>query len=233
MLFSRYPRSRIAVPLVLTAVFTAAPALGQLDQALSLDESLQIAIARSSQIIATDAQVRASREMAVSAEQLPGPVPKFGVNNVPVDGADRFNLTNDFMTMRSVGVMQEFTREEKRKARAERFEREAEIGAAQRDWNLTTVKRDTALASLDRSYQESMRTLLALSSPDAMDCMPCARCYAAPRSVVEQFSGDGHEPKAPAWRPHVAQLADLEKSFEASGQRVPLPLRIVYGRWRN
>jgi len=167
MSFSLCPRSRIAVPLVLTVVFTAAPALGQSDQALSLDESLQIAIARSGQIIATDAQVRASREMAVSAAQLPDPVLKFGVNNVPVDGADRFNLANDFMTMRSVGVMQEFPREEKRKARTERFEREAEMGSAQRDWNVTTVRRDTALSWLDRSYQESIRTLLEAQANEA------------------------------------------------------------------
>ena len=168
MSFSLCPRSRIAIRFALIVTFTAAPAFGQSDQALSLDESLQIAIARSSQIVSTDAQVRASREMAVSAGQLPDPVLKFGVNNVPVDGADRFNLTNDFMAMRSVGVMQEFPREEKRKARAERFEREAEFGAAQRDWNVTTVRRDTALAWLDRSYQESMRTLLEAQTNEAM-----------------------------------------------------------------
>lgn len=167
MSLSCCPRSQIAACFTLTAIFTAAPALGQSARALSLDESLQIAIARSSQITSTDAQVRASREMAVSAAQLPDPVLKFGVNNVPVDGPDRFNLTNDFMAMRSVGVMQEFTREEKRTARAQRFEREAEIGAAQRDWNVTTIKRDTALAWLDRSYQESMRTLLEAQANEA------------------------------------------------------------------
>ena len=47
MPFSRCPRSRIAAHLALTAIFTAAPALAQSKPALSLDESLQITIARS------------------------------------------------------------------------------------------------------------------------------------------------------------------------------------------
>lgn len=93
MPFSPCPRSRIATRFALTAVFTAAPAFGQSDQALSLNESLQIAIARSSQIVSTDAQARASREMAVSAAQVPNLVLKFGVNNDPVNGADQFLAT--------------------------------------------------------------------------------------------------------------------------------------------
>ena len=42
---------------------------------------------------------------------------KAGVSILPINGEDRFSLTRDFMTMRSVGVMQEFTRGDKRKAR--------------------------------------------------------------------------------------------------------------------
>ena len=55
MPFSRCPRSRIAAHLALTAIFTATPALAQSKPALSLDESLQIAVTRSRQIVSTDA----------------------------------------------------------------------------------------------------------------------------------------------------------------------------------
>ena len=40
---------------------------------------------------------------------------------LPVTRADRFSLTSDFMTMRRIGVMQEFTGAEKRRLRAESF----------------------------------------------------------------------------------------------------------------
>lgn len=142
------------------AAFHAAPALPQPENALSLDQSLQLAVQRSKQVAATDAQVGSARQMAVAAGQLPDPVLGLGVNNLPVDGPDQFSIGRDFMTMRSVGVNQEFTREEKRKARADRFAREAQTGEAQRELVITNVRRDAALAWLSRSYQESMRALL-------------------------------------------------------------------------
>ncbi len=103
----------------------------------------------------------ASREMAVAAGQLPDPTLKAGIENLPVNGADAFSLTRDFMTMRRIGVMQEFTREEKRQLRAERFEREAERSLAEKSATLATIQRDTALAWLDRYYAEAMAGVIA------------------------------------------------------------------------
>ena len=102
----------------------------------------------------------AAREMALAAGQLPDPTLKAGVNNLPVDGADRYSLTRDFMTMRSVSVMQEFTRESKRKARTARFDREAGVAEAGRAVALANLQRETAVAWLNRHYQERMRELL-------------------------------------------------------------------------
>lgn len=127
---------------------------------LSLPEALRLAALRSQQLVAQDAVTRAARDMAVSAGQLPDPVLKLGVNNLPVNGPDRLSLTRDFMTMRSVGVMQEFTRSDKRKARTARFEREAEAAQAGRNLALANLQRDTAIAWLDRFYQEQLRGLL-------------------------------------------------------------------------
>ncbi|TMG95724.1 MAG: TolC family protein, partial [Betaproteobacteria bacterium] len=112
-------------------------------------------------LVAQDYAIDASREMAVSAAQLPDPVAKLGISNLPVNGEDRFSLTRDFMTMRSVGVMQELTRTEKREARAERFEREAEKSAAEKSVTIAAIQRDTAIAWLDRYYAEAMMTVVA------------------------------------------------------------------------
>jgi outer membrane protein TolC len=122
---------------------------------LTLTEAQQLAVDRSRQLVAQDAAVTASREMAVAAGQLPDPVATMGFNNVPVNGADAWSLTRDFMTMTSIGVMQELTRSEKREARAQRFEREADKSLAERTVTIATIQRDTALAWLDRYYAEA------------------------------------------------------------------------------
>jgi outer membrane protein TolC len=123
---------------------------------LSLADALRLAQDRSRQLAAQDAAAAASRALAVAAGQRPDPTFKAGINNLPIDGADRFSLTRDFMTMRSLGVMQEITRSDKLKARSARFDREAEVAGAARAMALANLHRDTAMAWLDRHYQERM-----------------------------------------------------------------------------
>jgi len=125
-------------------------------QALSLPEAQRRALERSRQLAAQDSAVRASREMAVAAGQLPDPVLKAGIDNLPVTGEDRFSTTSDFMTMRRIGVMQELTRSEKRALRAQRFEREADKSLAEKAAIAASIERGTALAWLERYYAEAM-----------------------------------------------------------------------------
>ena len=149
------------------ALMASAMAPSLAAEPLSLAEAQQLAVARSRQLVAHDAASTAAQEMAVGAGQLPDPVLRLGINNLPVTGPDRFALTRDFMTMRSVGLMQEFTREGKRKARAARFEREAEVAQAARSLALSALQRDTALAWLERYFLERIRTLLASHRDEA------------------------------------------------------------------
>lgn len=127
---------------------------------LTLDQALRAAQDRSQQLVAQDAAAAASRDMAVAAGQRPDPTLRVGINNLPINTQDRFSLTRDFMTMRSVGVMQEITRRDKLKARAARFDREAETAEAARALALANLRRDTAMAWLDRYYQEQMLVVL-------------------------------------------------------------------------
>jgi len=134
---------------------------------LSLDQALRLAQERSRALPAAAAAAAAAREMSVAAGQLPDPTLKAGVNNLPVTKDDRFSLTRDFMTMRSVGVMQELTRDDKRKARSARFQREADAAEASRAMALADLRRDTALAWLDRHFLERMRELLRAQRAEA------------------------------------------------------------------
>ncbi len=162
---ARHTRCVLAVLFTLFSAFTASSVHAQ--PVLTFDQALRLAQERSRQLAAQDYAAAAAREMAVAAAQLPDPTLTAGINNLPVDGADRFSLTRDFMTMRSVGVMQQFTRADKRSARAARFEREAEAAGAGRTLALADLQRDTALAWLDRYYQERMREVLAAQRDEA------------------------------------------------------------------
>lgn len=128
---------------------------------LTLTEAQHQAVQRSRQIAGQDAAVAASRDMAVAASRLPDPVLRLGIDNMPINGADQFSLTRDSMTMRRIGVMQEFTRSEKRQLRAQRFAGEAEKSLAIKAATIASVQRDTALAWLERYYAETMAAVLA------------------------------------------------------------------------
>lgn len=161
---SRATHARCALAALLT-LFAALPVHAQ--PVLTFDHALRLAQDRSRQLAAQDHAGASAREMAVAAAQLPDPTLTAGINNLPINGADRFSLTRDFMTMRSVGVMQQFTRAEKRTARASRFEREAEVAGAGRTLALADLQRDTALAWLDRHYQERVREVLVTQRDEA------------------------------------------------------------------
>ncbi len=163
---TRQPRSHSLTCLaVLCAALVSANSHAQ--QVLTLDQALRAAQDRSRQLVAQDSAASASREMAIAASQLPDPTLKAGINNLPINGPDRFSLTRDFMTMRSIGVAQEITRSDKLKARSARFDREAETAEAARAVALAGLRRDTAKAWLDRHYQERMIDLLRTQRAEA------------------------------------------------------------------
>ena len=162
------PFTARTVALTLGLIFSSAVGTYALAaEPLAFAQSLSIAQARSRALAAHDSAALAAQEMAAATGQLPDPVLKLGVNNLPIDGEDQFNLTRDFMTMRSVGVMQEFTRGDKRRSRANRFEREAETAIASRTMALANLQRDTAQAWLNRYYQERLRALLVSQRDEA------------------------------------------------------------------
>ncbi|MGO4303727.1 TolC family protein [Cupriavidus sp. RAF12] len=140
----------------------AAPPMANAQSAppLSIEEALGLATTRAADAEASHGAVEAAVQMAVAAGQLPDPVLKLGLNNVPTNGPDQFSLSRDFMTMRSVSVLQEFTRSDKRRARAARFEAEAATAEAQRAVSLANVQRGVVNAWLDRWYAEQTGVLL-------------------------------------------------------------------------
>ena len=139
-------------------VFTVSAAWAS--EPLTLQEAQRIAVDRSQQLAAQDASAAAARAQGLAAGQLPDPILRLGIDNLPANGPDRFSVTRDFMTQRRIGLSQEIPRGEKRQLKAEKFERDAQRIQAQRQLTLANVRRDSALAWLDRHYTQAQRTLL-------------------------------------------------------------------------
>lgn len=152
--------STIGLALALLAAAPAAPAQPQ-SQPLTLAQAQQLAVARSRQLNAQDHAATAAQAMAVAAGQLPDPVLKVGVDNLPVGGADRLSLGSDFMTMRRVGLSQELTSADKLRWRSARLEREADKAHAEKEVATAAIQRDTAIAWLDVFYTEQMADVVA------------------------------------------------------------------------
>jgi outer membrane protein TolC len=142
-------RSAVFVALATTSAAVRA------EPPLTLGETQRIATERSKQIEASDFAVSASKDLTVAAAERPDPIAKIGVENLPINGSERFSVQQDFMTMRSVGIMQEITRPTKLRARAVESEQAVQLAEAQKAQALVEVQRDSALAWLNRYYAEA------------------------------------------------------------------------------
>lgn len=159
--------NRSVISACLLLCFTNVAAAQSSATALTLQAALELAESRSATLQAQDSVKRAAREMALSASRLPAPVLRLSVDNLPVEGAMRYSLAEDFMTMRSVSLMQTFTAADKRQARSVRYEREAEAASSEQSLLKAWLLTQTAKAWLARYYQEQMLELLQRQCDEA------------------------------------------------------------------
>jgi outer membrane protein TolC len=150
---------RVIVLLVLELLSLVPVHAGE-SASLSLEEALRLASDRSPQLAAQRSALNAAEEVTVSARQLPDPKAILGVDNLPVTGPDSFSLTRDFMTMRKIGVMQDFPRAEKRELRGQLAERVASREQAVLVDAHAALRREVASAWVDRYFAERMGTVV-------------------------------------------------------------------------
>ncbi|RKQ60787.1 outer membrane protein TolC [Vogesella indigofera] len=110
-------------------------------------------------LAAQRAQIGAAQFAAMPAGALPDPKLFVGIDNYPVSGPMRGSLTQDFMTMQKVGVMQEIPNADKRRARVEAAAAEVEVAEAQNRVARLKVRSEVALAWLNRYTLERKLTL--------------------------------------------------------------------------
>jgi outer membrane protein, heavy metal efflux system len=142
------------------AVFIFVASVGHAAPLLSLTEAQRLAATDAPQVDAQAAALRAAEQSTISAGEQADPKLIVGVDNLPVDTSDRFSLTRDFMTMRKIGVMQDFTRADKLKLRTDRAVAEVRKEAAILSLARVNLRRDVAMTWIDRYFAERQVDLL-------------------------------------------------------------------------
>ena len=122
--------------------------------------ALKIGEKTSPRLAAQGAALAAATELVPRARELPDPKLRIGIENLPVNGADRFEYNSDFMTMRKIGVMQDFPNSEKRRLRGERAALERDVEAANLDAQRAGLRREIALAWLELYFAQQGRAPL-------------------------------------------------------------------------
>jgi cobalt-zinc-cadmium efflux system outer membrane protein len=186
---------------------------------LSLTDAVQLAEAASPAIDARKAAVDSAEQAIAPAGALPDPQLVAGIDNLPVTTGDAFNLTRDFMTMRKVGVMQEFPQREKRRSRTERAQ-----AIEQREQALLTTERLSVREAVARAWiarasaERRLRLLQELQSRVEAQ----AAAATAALSAGLGSAADGIAAKAA-----VASLADRISQVEREIEEA----RAEFARW--
>ena len=121
---------------------------------------MALASQQSTQIAAQRHGIEAAQRAIAPARELPDPKLFFGVDNLPVTGADSLSLTRDFMTMRKIGVVQDFPRGEKRHLKGQLAERIAERESAMLVDVHAALRRDVAAAWVQCYFAERMSAVI-------------------------------------------------------------------------
>ena len=186
---------------------------------LTLAEAQRLATLRSKQLEASELGVSASKDLAITAGERPDPIGKIGLENLPVNGPDRFSVQDDFMTMRSVGIMQEITRPSKLRARTAESEKAVQLAEAKKAQTLVEVRRDSAIAWLDRYYAEAtQRTVLQQLETARLEVAGAEAAYRGGRGIAADVL---------AARETAAEFEDVA----ADASRAVSTSKIALARW--
>jgi outer membrane protein, heavy metal efflux system len=204
---------------LLLAFWLAIPLHSWAQAPLTLIEAQRLASSDAPTLAAQRAAVDAARQLVAPAGEQADPKLILGIDNVPVDGADRFSVARDFMTMRRVGVMQDVTRGDKRVLRGQRAAAEVRREEVMLTLTEVNLRRDVALAWIDAYFADRQLTLLkALEQETRLQVTAAEAALAGGKSTAS-------EPFAA--RLNLMQLADREIDAERMAARA----RAGLARW--
>jgi len=198
----------LAAAVLLPPVAAAAP--------LTLETALDLAVQRSESAGSARAGVASASESARAAGQLPDPMLRAGIDNLPVTGADRFSTARDSMTMKRVGIAQEWPSAEKRAARQAAADAMLGRESAALRVALADTRLQTALAYLDACYAAEALRLATLMEHHAHEELE------ASRARLSSSTGSSQDVLALTGARGVAEDESAEMLQQLSGARLAL-----------
>lgn len=209
-----FPRAAVWAAALLPCLAAAAS-----PPALSLDTALQLATQRSLSTRAAQAGVLSATEAAHSAAQLPDPTLHIGVDNLPATGPDRFHTARDSMTMKRIGISQEWLSADKRAARQAAADAAVDREAVQVQAAAADTRLQTALAYVDAFYADENLKLATRMEHHAHEELE------ASRARLSSAAGSSQEVLALAGAKGMAEdeTADIRQQQSAAG--------VAFQRW--
>jgi outer membrane protein, heavy metal efflux system len=204
-------------PLLAGAVLASLASMPSL--ALTLEQALLLAGREAPNLMARAAEPEAARQAAVPAGELPDPKLLLGLQNLPVEGQERWRLDAEPMTMRMLGVMQEVPNRAKRSARVELARAGIDSAAAQEQVERLQVQRQTAQAWIvAQALEQRLQLFQEFYAENRL----------LERAVQARLAG-GRGPSADSLAPRQEALALAEREDELQQQRSQA--RAVLRRW--
>lgn len=172
---------------LLLAVLAAGILPAKAAESLTLEEALSLASQRSEAARAARAGTASAAQAAKAAGQLPDPVVSAGIDNMPVTGPDRFRTAADSMTMRRIGVGQEWVSAEKRQLRESAAQSQVNKEATLVRTSVAEARLQAALAFLDAYFASEALKLTELTEHHLHEELEAAKAR------LQSSSGAGQE----------------------------------------
>lgn len=206
-------RSAMVVLLVAASSVAAQPTM------VSLDDARGAASAAAPGVAAKSARIVAAREDAARAAALPDPTLNLGIDNLTVTGPEAFRLGADEMTMRRIGLMQEWPSRRKREARRATAEALVDAAVSEAAAMRLEVERRAGEAWIDTWAAEAEVHALQNLIDDAQRAMAIAKAQLA--------SGTGTAADALAAQVAKSELDNSLRRAQAQGHAA----RAGLSRW--
>jgi cobalt-zinc-cadmium efflux system outer membrane protein len=177
-MFTVFLRATAMVAVMLPAYAAAAP--------FTLDQAVDVAIKRSELTRSRRAGVASASAMASASGELPDPVLRVALEDLPVTGADRFHTARDSMTTKRVELAQEWLSTDKRAAR--RAAADAVVSRESITWQAAAAntRLQTTLAFLDAFYAAEALKLTTLMEHHAHEELALSRARLASATSSSQ-----------------------------------------------
>lgn len=201
---------------------------------LTLIQAQDLAVQRSEATRSARAGVASASQAARAAGRLPDPTLRAGVDNLPVTGADRFHTARDSMTMKRIGIGQEWVSAEKRAARQAAADAVVGREAVSVHSAAAEVRLQTALAYLDAYFAGQALTLTALAEHHLHEELEAAKARLASAAGSSQdvlaatsARGMAEDESAEVRQLQSAARAALERWVGAGVEEVEAPVGLV------